>query len=95
MVSEKKSQFLKILKKKILVLVEILLSSFSGLHIVDILLLLLFSVCKKISQNPVQTEFIQSTTSSHRQDGGPYCEATVGGKCMVSKEELFLFAFAV
>ena len=38
---------------------------------------------------------IQLTTSSHRQDGGAYCVAPVGGKYMVSKAKFVLFAFAV
>ena len=38
---------------------------------------------------------IQLTTSSRRLDGGAYCGAPVGGKCMVSKAKLVLYAFAV
>ena len=38
---------------------------------------------------------IQFTTSSRRLDGGAYCGAPVGGKCMVSKAKLVLYAFAV
>ena len=38
---------------------------------------------------------IQFTTSSRRLDGGAYCGASVGGKCMVSKAKLVLYAFAV
>ena len=38
---------------------------------------------------------VQFTTSSRRLDGGAYCGAPVGGKCMVSKAKLVLFAFAV
>ena len=30
-------------------------------------------------------KLVQFTTSSRRLDGGPYCWAPVGGKCMVSK----------
>ena len=41
---------------------------------------------KKISPN------IQPTTSSHAQDGGAFCGAAVGGKCMVSKTRLVLYA---
>ena len=40
-------------------------------------------------------ELVQFTTSSRRLDGGAYCEAPVGGKCMVSKAKLVLYAFAV
>ena len=39
--------------------------------------------------------FVHLTTSSHRQDGGAYCEAADGGKCMASKGKLVLYAFAV
>ena len=39
--------------------------------------------------------YIQFTTSSRRLDGGAYCGAPVGGKCMVSKAKLVLYAFAV
>ena len=38
---------------------------------------------------------VQFTTSSRRLDGGAYCGAPVGGKCMVSKAKLVLYAFAV
>ena len=38
---------------------------------------------------------LQFTTSSRRLDGGAYCGAPVGGKCMVSKVKLVLYAFAV
>ena len=38
---------------------------------------------------------IQFATSSRRLDGGAYCGAPVGGKCMVSKAKLVLYAFAV
>ena len=38
---------------------------------------------------------LQLTTSSRRQDGGAYCEAALGGKCMASKGKLVLYAFAV
>ena len=38
---------------------------------------------------------LQFTTSSRRLDGGAYCGAPVGGKCMVSKAKLVLYAFAV
>ena len=38
---------------------------------------------------------LQPTTSSHGQDGGAYCGAAVGGKCMVSTAKLVVFAFAV
>ena len=37
---------------------------------------------------------VQLTTSSRRQDGGAYCEAAVGGKCMASKGKLVLYAVA-
>ena len=40
-------------------------------------------------------EDVQFTTSSRRLDGGAYCGALVGGKCMVSKAKLVLYAFAV
>ena len=40
-------------------------------------------------------DHIQFTTSSRRLDGGAYCGAPVGGKCMVSKAKLVLYAFAV
>ena len=35
------------------------------------------------------------TTSSRRLDGVAYCGAPVGGKCMVSKAKLVLYALAV
>ena len=38
---------------------------------------------------------LQFTTFSRRLDGGAYCGASVGGKCMVSKAMLVLYAFAV
>ena len=38
---------------------------------------------------------IQFTTSSRRLDGGANCGAPVGGKCLVSKAKLVLYAFAV
>ena len=38
---------------------------------------------------------LQFTTSSRRLDGGAYCGASVGGKYMVSKAKLILYAFAV
>ena len=38
---------------------------------------------------------VQLTTSSRRLDGGAYCGARVGGKCMVSKAKMVLYAFAV
>ena len=38
---------------------------------------------------------LQFTTSSRRLDGGASCVASVGGKCMVSKAKLVLYAFAV
>ena len=41
------------------------------------------------------TVYVQFTTSSRRLDGGAYCGAPVGGKCMVSKAKLVLYAFAV
>ena len=40
-------------------------------------------------------QMLQFTTSSRRLDGGAYCGAPVGGKCMVSKAKLVLYAFAV
>ena len=40
-------------------------------------------------------KYIQFTTSSPRLDGGAYCGAPVGGKWMVSKAKLVLYAFAV
>ena len=40
-------------------------------------------------------KLIQLTMSSRRLDGGAYCGAPVGGKCMVSKAKLVLYAFAV
>ena len=43
----------------------------------------------------VKVNLIQFTTSSRRLDGGAYCGAPVGGKCMVSKAKLVLYAFAV
>ena len=43
---------------------------------------------------PMECE-VQFTTSSRRLDGGAYCGAPVGGKCMVSKAKLVLYAFAV
>ena len=42
--------------------------------------------------NPLKLQF---TTSSRRLDGGAYCGAPVGGKCMVPKAKLVLYAFAV
>ena len=38
---------------------------------------------------------IQPSTSSHGQDGGAYCRAAVGGKCMQSKAKLVVYAFAM
>ena len=38
---------------------------------------------------------IQSATSIRRQDGGAYCEAAVGGKCMASKGMLVLLCNAM
>ena len=43
----------------------------------------------------VGVQQVQFTTSSRRLDGGAYCGAPVGGKCMVSKAKLVLYAFAV
>ena len=45
--------------------------------------------------NPLKLALVQLTTSSRRQDGGAYCEAAVGGKCVASKGKLFLYVFAV
>ena len=38
---------------------------------------------------------IQLTTSSCRQNGGAYCGAAVGGKCMVSKAKFVIYEFAM
>ena len=38
---------------------------------------------------------IQPSTSSHGQDGGAYCGAAFGGKCMQSKAKLVVYAFAM
>ena len=43
---------------------------------------------------PIQI-VIQLTTSSRRQNGGAYCGAVVGGKCMVSKAKLVIYVFAM
>ena len=45
--------------------------------------------------NAEEYKKVQFTTSSRRLDGGAYCVAPVGGKCMVSKAKLVLYAFAV
>ena len=39
----------------------------------------------KASERETADILIQATTSSRGQDGGAYCGAAVGGKCMVSK----------
>ena len=38
---------------------------------------------------------VQSTTSNSAQNGGAYCGSAFGGKCMVSKAKLVVYAFAV
>ena len=50
------------------------------------------SLIEHFSDDPYSIQF---TTSSRRLDGGAYCGAPVGGKCMVSKAKLVLYAFAV
>ena len=52
------------------------------------------NICPKsnTAHTPIEIQF---TTSSRRLDGGAYCGAPVGGKCMVSKAKLVLYAFAV
>ena len=48
-----------------------------------------------LSPSQCALNMLQFTTSSRRLDGGAYCGAPVGGKCMVSKAKLVLYAFAV
>ena len=38
---------------------------------------------------------LQLAMSSRRQNGGAYCGAAVGGKCMVSKAKLVIYEFAM
>ena len=49
----------------------------------------------RAQKKPENLKLLQFTTSSRRLDGGAYCGAPVGGKCMVSKAKLVLYAFAV
>ena len=51
--------------------------------------------CLQVCPVVLLLKSVQFTTSSRRLDGGAYCGAPVGGKCMVSKAKLVLYAFAV
>ena len=55
----------------------------------------IFDNCSILYSLSLYTSLVQLTTSSRRLDGGAYCGAPVGGKCMVSKAKLVLYAFAV